>query len=144
MSGLPTGSGLEILGEVLASPPSDVEEFNPVTVSPGLPGFITVFLLAAVVVLLMLDMTRRVRRVQATERVEQRMAAERAEQEGTAQGPSAEDPAGTDGTADSGEDAPKPDDGAADLDVPSADPDQSAGEPDDDAGTDTSRSPRGD
>src|SRR5690625_5860519 len=66
-----------MLGEVLASPPSDVEEFNPVTVSPGLPGFITMFLLAAVVVLLVLDMTRRVRRVQATERVEQRMAAER-------------------------------------------------------------------
>lgn len=79
---MPTGTGLEMLGDVLASPPSDVEEFNPVTVSPGLPGFIAMFVLAVGVVLLVLDMTRRVRRVQAKDRVETRMAeAERAERE---------------------------------------------------------------
>lgn len=139
MTGLPTGSGLEMLGEVLASPPSDVEEFNPVTVSPGLPGFITMFLLAAVVVLLVLDMTRRVRRVQATERVEQRMAAERAERESVAQGPSVEEPAGADGTegdAGSVESAANPDEGAAS-------PDESA-RTDGDAGTDSARPPRDD
>lgn len=63
------------MGRILADPaPSDVEEFNTVTVSPGLSGFIAMFILAVIVVLLVIDMTRRVRRVQARERVENRMA----------------------------------------------------------------------
>lgn len=136
-----------MLGEVLASPPSDVEEFNPVTVSPGLPGFITMFLLAAVVVLLVLDMTRRVRRVQATERVEQRMAAER---EGAAQDPSGEEPAEADGAAEregdrgSDDDAANRDAGAGEPDGDAANQGEGAGGPDGDAGTDSSRPPQGD
>ncbi len=45
--------------------------------SEDLPGFIVMFVLAAVVVLLLVDMARRVRRVQAKARVEERMAARR-------------------------------------------------------------------
>lgn len=72
----------------LLAAPSDGEELTVVTVSPGLPGFIAMFLLAAAVVLLAVDMTRRIRRLQARERVaerhrleEERAAAEEADQE---------------------------------------------------------------
>lgn len=51
-------------------------EFTTVSVSPGLGGFIAMFIIAALVVLLVVDMSRRVRRVQARERVEQRRAEE--------------------------------------------------------------------
>ena len=58
---------LPVLGAVLQAAPSPSdggeEEFTSVTVSPGLPGFFAVFVLAVVVVLLLVDMTRRVRRV---------------------------------------------------------------------------------
>lgn len=86
------------MGYLLAEPaPSDVEEFNAVTVSPGLAGFFAMFILAVVVVLLVIDMTRRVRRVQAQDRVESRMAeAERAEPgNDTAEVDPGEDPAGS-------------------------------------------------
>lgn len=89
MTGGPAGTGPARFGHILASPPSDIEEFNPVTVSPGLPAFITMFVLAVGVVLLVIDMTRRVRRIQAGERVEQRLAAE---QQRTAEGRSGQEP----------------------------------------------------
>lgn len=67
-----------LTGELLAAPsPSDGGELNSVTVSPGLPGFIVMFVLAVVVVLLLVDMARRVRRVQAKARVEERMRVRR-------------------------------------------------------------------
>lgn len=73
-------SGAELVlstGALLAAPsPSDGQEFNSVTVSPGLPGFFATFVLAVLVVLLAVDMTRRTRRVQAQERVRQRIEAE--------------------------------------------------------------------
>lgn len=76
-----SGTGMLVaLGGLLAAPsPSDGEEFNSVTVSPGLPGFIAAFILAAAMVLLGIDMTRRTRRIQAQARVEERMEAEAAE-----------------------------------------------------------------
>lgn len=62
---------------VLAAPtPSDGEEFTPVSVSPGLPGFFATFVLAALLVLLLVDMARRVRRVQAAGRVRERYEAQ--------------------------------------------------------------------
>jgi len=64
----PTSSAFGIIW----AEPSDGGELNIVTVSPGLPGFIAMFLLAAVVVLLAIDMTRRIRRLQARERVAER------------------------------------------------------------------------
>jgi hypothetical protein len=66
-----------LLGDLLTAPsPSDGGELNSVTVSPGLPGFFATFVLAAVVVLLLVDMSRRTRRVQARARVQERMEAE--------------------------------------------------------------------
>ncbi|MDQ1513737.1 MAG: hypothetical protein QOC59_1579 [Microbacteriaceae bacterium] len=45
-----------------APTPSPSPSFNPDVVTPGVAGFITVFLIAVVTVLLILDMTRRIRR----------------------------------------------------------------------------------
>ena len=105
-----------LLGTLLAGP-SDGEEFTVVSVSPGLPGFIAMFLLAVVVVLLVVDMTRRVRRVQADARVAERMRAR--EQAGAAEpGRDLADTADADGASDGSED-PAP---AAD-DADPADPD---------------------
>lgn len=64
-------------GVLLATPnPSDGEEFNSVTVSPGLPGFYATFVMAVLVVLLAISMTRHTRRIQARARVEERIEAE--------------------------------------------------------------------
>lgn len=62
------------LAEVLhaAPSPSDGQEFTPVSVSPGLEGFFFTFILAALLVLLLVDMARRVRRIQAAARVKER------------------------------------------------------------------------
>jgi hypothetical protein len=45
-----------------APTPSPTPSFNPDVVTPGVVGFITVFLITVVTVLLILDMTRRIRR----------------------------------------------------------------------------------
>lgn len=58
--------------QLLADGPSDGRDLTPVTVSPGLGGFIAMFLLVVVTLLLILDMTRRIRRVNARARVEER------------------------------------------------------------------------
>lgn len=74
-------TGETLLGRPVAAPtPSDGRELDAVTVSPGLPGFIAMFVIALAVVLLLVDMARRVRRVRATARVEERMGAEREQQ----------------------------------------------------------------
>lgn len=58
---------------LLAEGPSDGGQgFTPTNVTPGVTGFVVVFLLGLATVLLILDMTRRVRRVQARERVAER------------------------------------------------------------------------
>lgn len=98
-----SGAGIVLaLGELVAAPsPSDGEEFNSVTVSPGLPGFLAMFVLAVAVVLLAIDMTRRTRRVQARARVQERMAAEDRAREDAAQ----EHPAGVDTETGAGDEA---------------------------------------
>lgn len=95
-------------GHLLAETPSDGQDFTAVTVSPGLPGFIVVFLIAVALVLLVLDMSRRVRRIQARERVEERHRLEeeelRAEQDAAGSSADSGDAVGTDGGDASGRD----------------------------------------
>lgn len=140
MSGTGAGAAvvLPALGAVLqaAPSPSDGGELNSVTVSPGLPGFFAAFVLAVAVVLLAVDMTRRVRRVQAKARVEERYAelereetarqgAEEPEAEGSAdEGPAGADPADPAGTGSAGGDS-------VSTDPTDADPDDSPDGPDD-------------
>lgn len=61
-----------------ASPtPSIDPTFNPDTVTPGWVGFLITFLVAVVTVLLVMDMTRRVRRLRYREQARVRLLAER-------------------------------------------------------------------
>lgn len=109
-------------GSLWASPPSDQQEFDSVSVSPGLPAFYVMFVLAVVVVLLGLDLTRRVRRIQAQERAEQRLAEEDAaavDGEG-ADGENASVGDEQTGSAAGDEDEPAQDDAAGDTDTGSA------------------------
>lgn len=57
------------------------EEFDPDTVTPGVWGFVLTFLVMAVVVLLVLDMVRRIRRVNYRAEVREQLEAERLEEE---------------------------------------------------------------
>ncbi|TYL50306.1 hypothetical protein [Agromyces mariniharenae] len=57
------------------------EEFDPNTVTPGVWGFVLTFLIMVVVVLLVLDMVRRIRRVNYRAEVREQLEAERLEQE---------------------------------------------------------------
>lgn len=110
-----------LLGDLVAAPsPSDGGELNSVTVSPGLPGFFATFVLAAAVVLLLVDMSRRTRRVQAQARVRERMEAEEQARRDSATTDEAEavegGAPGADGAADG-----EPTDGTADDPGPAAD-----------------------
>ena len=49
------------------------------SVTPGVVGFVVTFLIAAITVLLIIDMTRRVRRVRYRAEVQEKLAAEAAE-----------------------------------------------------------------
>ena len=60
-------------------------------VTPGVVGFIVTFLIAAITVLLILDMTRRVRRVRYRAEVQEKLAAEAAEAGDTNARPAPED-----------------------------------------------------
>ena len=105
------GTGIVLaLGELMADPsPSDGGEFNSVSVSPGLPGFLAMFVLAVAVVLLAIDMNRRTRRVQARARVHERMAAEDREREVAAQGSDDESTSADEDAQDAeGETTPQP------------------------------------
>ena len=63
--------------------PSPTLNVDPDAVTPGVVGFITILLLTVAVVLLILDMTRRIRRVRYRgEFAERRAAAEREQQDG--------------------------------------------------------------
>ncbi len=58
------GFALNLLLTATPPPGGDLREgLNPDQVSPGLPGFIATFAVVAVTILLILDMTRRIRRV---------------------------------------------------------------------------------
>lgn len=106
--------GLATSGGRLLAAPSDSGDMTATTVTPGLPAFIVMFLLAAVIVLLALDMTRRVRRIQARSRAEDHLAQE-GQGEGTGSDDGAEPSNGaepssgaepTDGTGQADEDGP--------------------------------------
>ncbi|CAN5589204.1 hypothetical protein BH10ACT7_BH10ACT7_15530 [soil metagenome] len=64
----------------LDTTPSPVPEFtgDPNAVTPGVIGFVAIFLIAVATVLLILDMTRRVRRVRYREEIRERLEAEAA------------------------------------------------------------------
>lgn len=82
--------------QVLAEGASDGREMTAATVSPGLPGFIAMFLIAVATVALLVDMSRRIRRMQARDRAQQRLLAEEAADAEVAaasgEGPDAEAP----------------------------------------------------
>ncbi|QEO16257.1 hypothetical protein FLP10_14295 [Agromyces intestinalis] len=56
------------------------DEFDPDAVTPGIIGFIATFLIMAAVLLLVLDMVRRIRRVNYRAEANARLDAEEAEQ----------------------------------------------------------------
>jgi hypothetical protein len=59
--------------------PAPAYDGDPNLITPGVIGFAITFLIAAATVLLLLDMTRRVRRVRYRGEVRERLAAEEAE-----------------------------------------------------------------
>ncbi|WP_174844113.1 hypothetical protein [Cryobacterium fucosi] len=69
---------------VLASTPPP--EFDPDTVTPGPAGFVAIFFVAAMVVLLGFDLNRRVRRNTYRAQIKERLAAEIAANEAAATG----------------------------------------------------------
>ena len=60
---------------------AEEEEFDPNSVTPGVWGFVLTFLIMVVVVLLVLDMVRRIRRVNYRAEVREQLEAERREEE---------------------------------------------------------------
>lgn len=80
------------------------EEFDPNDVTPGVEGFVITFIVMAVVLLLVLDMVRRIRRVNYRAEAQERLdAEERAAREGDVGSAEVD----TDGTAgDTASDAP--------------------------------------
>lgn len=87
---------------VLAEGPSDGGDFTPTSVTPGIAGFVVVFLIGLATLLLILDMTRRIRRVQARARVEERHREEDAARAAGEDRDAAEDEAGKDSGGDDG------------------------------------------
>lgn len=61
------------------------EEPDPLTVTPGVIGFVTMALLAAVIVLLAFDMNRRIRRINYREQAREAIDAELAQQQRSSQ-----------------------------------------------------------
>lgn len=75
-------SALGILADGAPTTPPGTGDMTTATVTPGLPGFVVFFVMAIALVLLALDLSRRVRRSSARENVRVRMEeAERAERE---------------------------------------------------------------
>jgi hypothetical protein len=93
---------LRLATAVTTPSPTPTAEFDPDTVSPGPIGFIAIFFVAVVVLLLMVDMTRRIRRTRYREEIRGRLEAEKLEADlarGTAPEPGRRttDPTVTDG-----------------------------------------------
>lgn len=57
--------------------PSPVSELDPNTVTPGVVGFVATLVVALATVLLIIDMTRRVRRIKYRAEVVEQLEAER-------------------------------------------------------------------
>lgn len=70
---------LRVAAAVTTPSPTPTAEFDPDTVSPGPVGFIAIFFVAVVVLLLMVDMTRRIRRTRYREEIRGRLEAEKLE-----------------------------------------------------------------
>ncbi|WP_309711216.1 hypothetical protein [Pseudolysinimonas sp.] len=67
-----------MLHTLWASTPPPGEELDPNLVTPGVVGFALTFALAVVVVLLVIDMVRRIRRINHRAAVNERLDAEEA------------------------------------------------------------------
>ena len=91
-----------VAGFVLANTPPP--EFNPDTVTPGPAGFVAIFFVAAMVVLLGFDLNRRVRRNTYRAQIKERLAAEMAAN--AAQDTGGTDAAGAAGSQDTGQQTP--------------------------------------
>lgn len=76
----------EFVLAVTPSPSPSVPQFDENQVTPGPWGFVATFAVAAVVVLLIIDMTRRVRRVNYRAEVEERLQEELRERDERAAG----------------------------------------------------------
>lgn len=87
------------------------EEFDPNTVTPGVWGFVLTFLVMVVVLLLVLDMVRRIRRVNYRAEVREQLEHERLDEE--LQGLTEADGQPTDAAGDT--DAAGPTDAAGDA-----------------------------
>ncbi|UKF81584.1 hypothetical protein [Clavibacter californiensis] len=70
---------LRVAAAVTTPSPTPTAEFDPDTVSPGPVGFIAIFFVAVMVLLLMVDMTRRIRRTRYREEIRGRLEAEKLE-----------------------------------------------------------------
>jgi hypothetical protein len=70
---------LRLAAAVTTPSPTPTAEFDPDTVSPGPVGFIAIFFVAVMVLLLMVDMTRRIRRTRYREEIRGRLEAEKLE-----------------------------------------------------------------
>ncbi|HEU4465850.1 MAG TPA: hypothetical protein VFR98_04925 [Agromyces sp.] len=68
------------------------EEFDPNDVTPGVEGFVITFIVIAVVVLLVLDMVRRIRRVNYRAEARERIEAEEREANGEADAAASDTP----------------------------------------------------
>ncbi|MFD3446330.1 hypothetical protein ACFDTO_17180 [Microbacteriaceae bacterium 4G12] len=66
-----------LVDAVLAATPSPTPGFDQTTVTPGVAGFLITFGVAAVALLLALDMTRRIRRTRYREEIRAKLEAER-------------------------------------------------------------------
>ncbi|MFT2708495.1 hypothetical protein [Clavibacter zhangzhiyongii] len=105
---------LRLAAAVTTPSPTPTAEFDPDTVSPGPVGFIAIFFVAVMVLLLMVDMTRRIRRTRYREEIRGRLEAEKLEADlardaAPERDRRATDPTATDGDADA---AAAPDDSA--------------------------------
>ncbi|CCE76154.1 hypothetical protein [Clavibacter nebraskensis] len=70
---------LRLAAAVTTPSPTPTAEFDPDTVSPGPIGFVAIFFVAVMVLLLMVDMTRRIRRTRYREEIRGRLEAEKLE-----------------------------------------------------------------
>ena len=90
---------------------AEEQEFDPDLVTPGVIGFIATFVIMAAVVLLILDMVRRIRRVNYRAEVRQMLEAERLDAE-LAASDEASAPGATTATSDTDRPAASDDDDA--------------------------------
>lgn len=67
---------ISLISVVLAVTPTPAPDFDPNTVTPGVVGFIVIFLLAVATLLLGVDVVRRIRRTTYRAEIKERLEAE--------------------------------------------------------------------